>query len=73
MSFILGGGGGNKIEPIYPDAGYPDRLGPSCKFVENSTKLTWLEITGYRINSVMSSRTSSQAWSKGLDAGTYCK
>jgi len=28
---------------------YPDQLGPSCKFVENSTKLTCLEITGYRI------------------------
>jgi len=28
---------------------YPDRLGPSRKFVENSTKLTCLEITGYRI------------------------
>jgi hypothetical protein len=28
---------------------YPDRLGPSHKFVENSTKLTCLEITGYRI------------------------
>jgi hypothetical protein len=32
-----------------PDAGYPDRLGPSGKFVENSTKLSCLEITGYRI------------------------
>ena len=31
------------------DAGYPDRLGPSCKFVEDSTKLTCLQITGYRI------------------------
>jgi hypothetical protein len=31
----------------YPEAGYPDRLGPSGKFVENSTKLTCLEITGY--------------------------
>jgi len=28
---------------------YPDRLGPSGKFVENSTILTCLEITGYRI------------------------
>ena len=28
---------------------YPDRLGPSGKFVEKSTKLTDLEITGYRI------------------------
>jgi hypothetical protein len=33
----------------YPDAGYPDRLDPSGTFVENSTKLTFLEITGYRI------------------------
>jgi len=31
-------------------ANYPDRLGPSGKFVENSTKQTCLEITGYRIN-----------------------
>jgi len=23
--------------------------------------------------SVMASRTSNQAWSKGLDAGTHCK
>ena len=30
-------------------ANYPDRLGPLGKFVENSTKLTCLEITGYRI------------------------
>jgi len=30
-------------------ANYPDLLGPSGKFVENSTKLTCLEITGYRI------------------------
>ena len=57
-------------------ANNPDRLGSSSKFVENSTKLTCLEITGYRIkyNTVfMASRTSNQAWSKGLDAGTYCK
>jgi len=27
----------------------PDRLGPSGKFVENSTKLYCLELTGYRI------------------------
>ena len=33
----------------YPDAGYPDRLGRSGKFVENSTKQTCLEITSYRI------------------------
>jgi len=30
-------------------ANYPDRLGPSGKFVENPMKLTCLEITGYRI------------------------
>jgi hypothetical protein len=30
-------------------ANYPDRLGPSSKFLENSTKLICLEITGYRI------------------------
>ena len=28
---------------------YPERLGPSGKFVQNSTKLTCPEITGYRI------------------------
>jgi hypothetical protein len=28
---------------------YPNRLCPSGKFVQNSTKLTCLEITGYRI------------------------
>jgi hypothetical protein len=33
----------------HPDAGCPDRLGPSRKLEENSTKLTCLEITGYRI------------------------
>jgi len=30
-------------------ANYPDRFGLSGKSVENSTKLTCLEITGYRI------------------------
>jgi hypothetical protein len=33
----------------YPDAGYPNRLGPLGKSVENSKKLTCLEITGYWI------------------------
>ena len=28
-------------------ASYPDRLGPSGKFVENSTQLSYLEIAGY--------------------------
>ena len=32
-----------------PEADYPHQLGPSGKFVDNSTKLTFLEITGYRI------------------------
>jgi len=31
----------------YPEAGYPDRLSPSGKFVKNSTELACLEITGY--------------------------
>jgi hypothetical protein len=30
-------------------ANYPDRLGPSGKFVENSTKLTCLEIADYLV------------------------
>jgi len=34
----------------YADAGYPGRqLSPRGKFVENSTKLIYHEITGYRI------------------------
>jgi hypothetical protein len=37
------------VELHLTDAGYPDQLGPSRKFVENSTKLTCPEITGYRI------------------------
>jgi len=28
---------------------YPDRFGPLGRFVENSTKLTCLEIIGYRV------------------------
>jgi hypothetical protein len=35
--------------PTYPDNGYPNRLGASESFVENSTKLTFLEIAGDRI------------------------
>jgi len=49
-----------------------DRLGPSVKSVENSTELSCLEITSYRIKCqyiIMASRTSNQAWSKGLDSG----
>jgi len=38
------------------------------KFVEKSTKLNCLEITDYRIKfGTMATRTSNQAWSKGLD------
>jgi len=58
---------------VIPIANYPDLLGLSGKSVDNSTKL---EMTGYRIKystNVMVSRTSNQAWSKGSDAGTYCK
>jgi hypothetical protein len=56
----------------HPDAGYPDGLGPSGKFVEISTKITWLEITDQVQYSVMAYRTSNQALSIGLGAGTYC-
>jgi len=35
--------------PPIPIANYMDRLNPSGKFVENSTQLTCLEITGYWI------------------------
>jgi len=34
---------------IFRIAKYPDRLGPSVIFAENSTKITCLKITGYRI------------------------
>ena len=34
---------------IYPEADYLDRLDPSGKFGENSTKPTYLHITAYRI------------------------
>jgi len=34
---------------VIRNADYPDWLGPSGKFVENSTKLISLEITGYPI------------------------
>ena len=33
----------------YPEPGYTDRFGPSGKCVENPTKISCLEITGYRI------------------------
>jgi hypothetical protein len=36
----------NTVELRLSGFGYPDWLGPSGKFVENSTTLTYLEITG---------------------------
>jgi len=33
----------------YPEADHPDQLGRTRKSVENSTIVTGLEITGYRI------------------------
>jgi hypothetical protein len=41
------------ITPIIWIANYPDWLGPLCDFVENSTKLIYLEITGYEIVNYM--------------------
>jgi hypothetical protein len=54
---------------------YVDWLGASSKFVQNSTKLTCLESTVYQTkhSSVMTSRTSNQAWLKCLDTDTYFK
>jgi len=52
------------------DAGYPDRLGPSGKFVENFTNYGLSDQVQYRVTA---SGTSNQAWSKGLDVGTNCK
>ena len=34
---------------VIRNSNYPDRLASSDKFIESSTKLTCLEITGYRI------------------------
>ena len=47
-------------------ANYPDCLGPSGKLVDNSTKLIYLEITGYRI------KFSTAFWSKGVEASFFC-
>ena len=44
-------------------ANYPDRLGPSSNFVENSTKLTCPEITSYRI------QYSTALWLLELQSG----
>jgi len=40
---------GSTVELHSPDAGYPDRLCCSGKFVHSYTKFTCLEITGYPI------------------------
>jgi hypothetical protein len=60
--------------PLIWISNYPDRLGPSVRFVENSAKLTSLEIAGYLIKYstvLWLTRASNQAWSKGLDAGLF--
>ena len=58
----------------YPNTGYPDRLDPSCKCVDNYTQLICLEITHDR------TKYSTVLWllelrmvDKVLDTGTYCK
>ena len=43
---------------------YPDRFGPSGKFIENSTKLICLEISGYRI------KYSTVLWLINVKSGT---
>jgi len=55
-------------------ANYPDRLGPSSKYVENSTKPMSLKLPVIGSSTVQyrASRTSNQALSKGLDASTCC-
>ena len=65
----------NYQNSAYPDAGYPDRLGPLNKFVENSTKPTYLDITGYRIkySAVLRLLELQIRWMKGLDTDTFCK
>ena len=46
---------------------HADQLGPSGKFVENSTKITCLEITGYRI------KYSTVSWLLELQIGRVRK
>jgi len=58
----------------YPHAGYPDRLGPSGKFVDSSTELIALKLPVMESSTVQcTSRTSNEAWPEGLNEGTYCK
>jgi hypothetical protein len=57
-------------------ANYPDQLGPSDKFVKSSTKINLplnYQLLDQARYSIISSRTSNQAWAKGLDRGTYWK
>ena len=60
---------------VYPEAGYPNRLGPSGKSVENSTKLICLAlpVIGSSTAQCYGFLNCKYACSKGLDAGTYCK
>jgi hypothetical protein len=51
------------------EAGYPDWLGSSGKFVENSAKIICLQITDRVQYSGLASRTLNQVWLEGLDAG----
>jgi phosphoribosyl-AMP cyclohydrolase len=43
----------------FAEAGYPDRLGPSGKFVENYAKITCLQISDQVRYIIMTSRTSN--------------
>jgi len=67
--------------PTYPDTSYPD-----CQLSELArpfrqicqefykTNLPWnYQLSDQLQYSLMASTTSNQAWSKGLDTGTYCK
>jgi hypothetical protein len=67
------GGLASDLLPVQQNSIYPDRLGPSGKFVRNSTKLTSLEITDYRIkySTVLWLIELQQTLSKGLDAIQY--
>jgi len=61
--------------PVVRIANYADRLVPSGKYVQNSTKITFpwnYQLADQVQYHVMAFRTSAQAWSEGLDAGTYC-
>jgi hypothetical protein len=58
------------------DAGYLDQLGPLRKFVETSTKLTCLEISGYQIKYRMVLcllELQIRHYLIGLATGTYFK